>query len=204
MAQSIEQTIAGGDFQIGAIQDVKSRIAPITRDGKVVLITLSATPTLTTPFSPWPSYDGGERCSIDLRITPELSKLAEWIDECIQRQVTANPATWYSKVPKALDSLYNSCRRTASKETYSDTMRTKCSRRAKSASFRAWDLEKQVQLSVDQLKNEVDWPNSEMAIQVQLSGVYLQAATGYGPVLSVKSVGLRTASAECPFEYIEA
>ena len=82
-------------------------------------------------------------------------------------------------------------------------MRTKCSLRAKSASFRAWDLEKQVQLSVDQLKNEVDWPNSEMAIQIQLSGVYFQAATGYGPVLSVKSVGLRTASAECPFEYIE-
>ncbi len=105
MAQSIEQAIAGGDFQIGAIQDAKSRIAPITRDGKPVLITLSAKPTLTTPFSPWPSYDGGERCSIDLRITPELANLAEWIDECIQRQVVGSPATWYSKVPRTLDSL---------------------------------------------------------------------------------------------------
>ena len=54
----------------------------------------------------------------------------------------------------------------------------------------------------DQLKNEVDWPNSEMAIQVQLSGMYVQA-TGFGPVISVKSIGLRTASAECPFEYLD-
>ena len=101
MAQSAEQTIAGGDFQIGAIQDAKSRIAPITRDGKPVLITLSAKPTLTTPFSPWPpSNEESDRCSIDIRITPELAKLAEWIDECIQRQVQASPSTWYSKVPK--------------------------------------------------------------------------------------------------------
>ena len=100
MAQSIDQAIAGGDFQIGAIQDAKSRIAPITRDGKPVLTTLSAKPELTTPLSPWPSYDGGERCSLDLRLTPELTKLAEWIDECILKQVQANPATWYNnKVP---------------------------------------------------------------------------------------------------------
>ena len=200
MAQSIEQAIVGGDFQIGAILDPKSRIAPITRSGKPVLITLSAKPKLTTPFSPWPSYDGGERCSIDLRMTPELAKLAEWIDECIQRQVKENPATWFSKVPKA--QLYNSCHRTASKEAYSDTFRTKCSLREKSASFKAWDLEKQVQLTVDQLKNEVDWPNSEMAIQVQLSGMHVQS-TGFGPVISVKSMGLRTASTESPFEYLE-
>ena len=43
-----------------------------------------------------------------------------------------------------------------------------------------------------------------MAVVVQLSGVYFQEATGYGPVLNVKQVGLRTASAECPFEFIEA
>jgi hypothetical protein len=203
MAQRIEQLIAGGDFHIGAIQDAKSRIAPVTRDGKPVLITLSATPELTTPFSPWPSFDGGERCSLDLRITPELETLSEWIDECVQRQVAASPATWYSKVPKNLTDLYNSCRRTASKEGLSDTFRAKASLREKSASFKAWDLEKQVQLTVDQLKNEVDWPGSAMAVVVQLSGVYFQAATGYGPVLNAKQVGLRTASAECPFEFLQ-
>ena len=32
--------------------------------------------------------------------------------------------------------------------------------------------------------------------------VYFQAS-GYGPVLNLKSVGLRTASAECPFEFLE-
>ena len=185
MAQTIEQLIAGGDFQIGAIQDAKSRIAPVTRDGKPVLITLSATPGLTTPFSPWPSFDGGERCSLDLRMTPELEKLSVWIDECVQRQVITSPATWYSKVPKNVMDLYNSCRRAANKEGFSDTFRTKCSLREKTASFKAWDLEKQAQLTVPQLKHEVDWPNSAMAIQAQLSGVYFQAATGYGPVLSV-------------------
>ena len=198
---TIDTLIAGGDFQIGAL-DSKSRIAPVSRDGKPVLITLSSKPTLTTPFSPWPAYDGGERCSIDFRLTPDLEKLASWIDEVVQRQVQANPTTWYSKVPKNIESLYNSCRRTASKEGYTDTFRTKCSMREKSASFKAWDLEKQTQLTVDQLKQEVDWPNSEMAVCVQLSGVYFQAATGYGPVLSVKQVGRRTASAECPFEWM--
>ena len=99
MAQTIEQLIAGGDITIGAL-DSKSRIAPVTRNGKPILITLSATPTLTTPFSPWPSFDGGERCSLDLRITPELEKLAAWIDETVQAQVTVSPQTWYSKVPK--------------------------------------------------------------------------------------------------------
>ena len=49
MAQSIDQFIAGGDFQIGAL-DSKSRIAPVTRDGKPILINLSAKPELTTPF----------------------------------------------------------------------------------------------------------------------------------------------------------
>ena len=201
MAQTIDQFIAGGDFQIGVL-DSKSRIAPITRDGKPVLITLAATPELTTPFSPWPAYDGGDRCSIDFRSTPDLERLAAHIDAVVQEHVTLTPCAWYSKIPKNLENLYNSCRRTASKEGYTDTFRTTCSLREKSASFKAWDLEKQAQLSVDQLKSEVDWPNSAMAVVVQLSGVYFQAATGYGPVLSVKQVGLRTASAECPFEWM--
>ena len=41
-----------------------------------------------------------------------------------------------------------------------------------------------------------------MAVVAQLSGVYFQAC-GYGPVLNMKSVGLRTASAECPFAFLE-
>ena len=180
MAQTIEQFIASGDIEIGAL-DSKSRIAPVTQNGKPVLLTLSASPELSTPFSPWPSYDGGERCSIDLRMTPQLGDLADHLDEMVQRVVGANPTTWFSKPPKNLD--------------------TKCSLRDKGASFKAWDLERREQLTVDQLKSEVDWPNSCMAIVAQLSGVYFQAS-GYGPVLNLKSVGLRTASAECPFEWM--
>ena len=201
MARTIEQFIASGDIEIGAL-DSKSRIAPVTQNGKPVLLTLSASPELTTPFSPWPSYDGGERCSVDLRMTPQLGDLADHLDEMVQRIVGANPTTWFSKPPKNLDTLYNSARRPASKEGYADTFRTKCSLRDKSASFKAWDLERREQLSVDQLKAEVDWPNSCMAVVAQLSGVYFQAS-GYGPVLNLKSVGLRTASAECPFEFLE-
>ena len=121
----------------------------------------------------------------------------------MQAQVTVSPQTWYSKVPKNIDSLYNSCRRAASKEGYSDTFRTKLSLRERSASCKAWDLEKGAQMSVDELK-QLDWPNTAIAAQVALSGVYFQAATGYGPVLNVKSLGLRTASTECPFEFLEA
>ena len=201
MAQTIEHFIANGDIEIGAL-DSKSRVAPVTQNGKPVILTLSATPELSTPFSPWPSYDGGERCSVDLRLTPQLSKLADHLGAMIPKVVGANPTQWFSKTPKNLDALYTSARRPASKEGYSDTFRTKCSLREKSASFKAWDLERREQLSVDQLKAEVDWPNSCMAVVAQLSGVYFQAS-GYGPVLNLKSVGLRTASAECPFEFLE-
>ena len=99
MAQTIDQFIASGDFQIGTV-DPKSRIAPITQNGRSVLITLAKTPTLTSPFSPWPSYDGGERTNLDLRITPELEKLAEHIDDVIQKTVSKDPSQYYTKVPK--------------------------------------------------------------------------------------------------------
>ncbi len=55
---------------------------------------------------------------------------------------------------------------------------------------------------MSQLKEEADWPNSALAVVAQLSGVYFQAS-GYGAVLSLKSVGLEAASAECPFEFQE-
>ena len=73
---SIKGFIAAGDFTISTI-DSKSRIAPVTQNGKPVLICLSATPELQTPFSPGPSDDGGERTSLDLICTPELERLAE-------------------------------------------------------------------------------------------------------------------------------
>ena len=121
---TIDNFIAEGNFEIGTL-DSKSRIAPITRNDKPVLITLSKEATLRTPFSPWPSYDGGERTSLDLVLTPELGKLADAIDKIIKTTVEADPTKWYSKLPKNL--VHNSCRRTASKENYSDTFRVKCS-----------------------------------------------------------------------------
>ena len=93
MAQTIEEFIAGGDFQIGA-RDPKSRIAPVTRNGKPILLCLSAKPELTTPFPVWPSYNGGERISVDFRLTPDLERLAEHIDSVVQKQVAANPGQW--------------------------------------------------------------------------------------------------------------
>ena len=89
-------------------------------------------------------------------MTPQLGDLADHLDEMVQRIVGANPTTWFSKPPKNLDTLYNSARRPASKEGYSDTFRTKCSLRDKSASFKAWDLEARSQITVDALKSEVE------------------------------------------------
>ena len=201
---SINDFIASGDFTIGTL-DSKSRIAPISKNGKPVTIMLSATPELQTPFSPWPSYDGGERTSLDLVCTPELSRPAGHIDAVVKKQVHEDPSKWWSKVPKNLEDMHISARRPASKAGYQDTFRTKCSFREKSASFKAWDLESKhavgAVLSVDELKN-LDWVNSRMAMTVQLSGVYFQAS-GYGAVLNIKSVGLRAASAECPFALVD-
>ena len=89
---SIDEFIASGDFTIGTL-DSKSRIAPITMSGKPVTIMLSSTPDLRTPFSPWPSYDGGERTSLDLVCTPELSRLADHIDSVIEKQVMKKHCT---------------------------------------------------------------------------------------------------------------
>ena len=200
MAQTIDEFIASGDFQIGQV-DPKTKIAPITKNGRSVLITLAKTPTLTSPVSPWPSYDGGERTNLDLSITPDLERLAAHIDEVIQQTVGTNPGQFYTKLPKNVESLFNSIRRPANKEGFCDLLRTKCSLREKSASFRAFDLEAKKQLSVDELK-QLDWVNSEMAIVARLSGVYFQP-TGFGAVISLQTVGLKTASAECPFDFIE-
>ena len=200
MAQTINEFISSGDFEIGTV-DAKSRIAPITQNGRSILITLAKTPTLTTPFSPWPSYDGGERTNVDLRVTPDLEKLAGHIDAVVQKIVSRNPSQYYTKVPKNLESIFNSIQRPANKEGYCDLFRTKCSFRQKSASFRAFDLEAKKQLTVDELKS-LDWPNSEMAVVARLSGVYFQPS-GFGAVMSLQTVGLKTASAECPFDFIE-
>ena len=200
MAQTIDQFIASGDFQIGTV-DPKSRIAPVTQNGRPVLITLAKTPELTTPFFPWPSYDGGERTNLDFRITPELEKLAAHIDGVIQQTVGENPQQYYTKLPKHVESLFNSIQRPANKEGFSVLFRTKCSFRQKSASFRAFDLEAKKQLTIDELKS-LDWPNSQMAVVAKLSGVYFQPS-GFGAVMSLQTVGLTTASAECPFDFIE-
>ena len=120
MAHTIQEFLSSGDFTIGSV-DSKTRIAPVTRDGKPIFITLAKTPTLTTPFSPWPSYDGNERTSLDLRCEDDsdLAKLAERIDEIVQKQVLADPTKFYSKPPKKLQDQYNSLHRPPNKEGYS-------------------------------------------------------------------------------------
>ena len=199
MAHTIQEFLSLGDFTIGSV-DSKTRIAPVTREGRPIFITLAKTPTLTTPFNCWPSFDGGERTSLDLRCEDdsELAKLAAHIDKIIMKQVLADPTKFYTKPPKNLQDQYNSLHRPPSKEGLSGTFRTKCSFRAKSASFRAWDLAQGTQLTVGQLK-ELDWPASEMAIVAKLSGVYFQAS-GFGAVMNLQTVGLRAGSTECPFE----
>ena len=78
MAQSIEEFLKAGEGRTIGTVGPKTKIAPVvTREGKPIYITLAKTPTLTTAWLRWPSYDGGERTSLDLRITGELEQLAE-------------------------------------------------------------------------------------------------------------------------------
>ena len=91
--------------------------------------------------------------------------------------------------------------RQPTKSSYQPTLRTKYFLREKSASFKAWDLERHETLDVGALK-QLDGPNCRMAVVVQLSGLYFQAS-GSGAVINLKQVGLRTASAECPYEWTE-
>ena len=201
MAQTIQEFIQSGEhLEIGTV-DPKTKIAPLTRDGKPIYITLAKSPTLGTPFSPYPSYDGGERTSLDLRTPPELEQVAEYIDEIIQRQVLADPQKFYARPPKSLADNYNSLHRPPSKAGYTGTFRTKCSFREKSASFRAFDLEARKTLTVNELKS-LDWTSAELAIVARLSGVYFQAS-GFGPIMNLQTVGIRASSSECPFDFIE-
>ena len=109
MAQTIQEFIqSGDDLQIGTA-DPKTKIAPLTRNGKPIYITLAKTPTLSTPFSPWPSYDNGERTSLDLRTTPELEQLAEHIDELIQKQVLADRRNFMRGHPRAWPTTTTRC-----------------------------------------------------------------------------------------------
>ena len=124
MAQNIDGFFAKGDFQLGAL-DTKTRIAPITQDGKPVLIKLSTNPELQTPWNVWPSYDGGPRCSCELLLTPALQRLGEHIDDAVLRAVRANAGTFFSKQPKSLDDLHNSIIRAPSKGSYQPTLRPK-------------------------------------------------------------------------------
>ena len=176
----------------------KARIAPLSVKGKAVKLILSQTPTLKTPWQV-SSYDGGDRCSLDLVLDDSLEKVCDKIDQAVLAAVSASPERFFKNPPKDVESWYRPIKKAPSKEGYASTMRTKLTLpqdSAKKCSFRAWDEQKQP-LSTEQL-TEVDWPRASLGVMVRIVGVYFQAQS-FGPMLEVENLLIKAEDTSCPF-----
>ena len=89
-------------------QKGKARIANIADGkGKPIKIVLAKDCSLRTPWSV-SSFDGGERCSLDIIMNAELEEVVTKIDDAVYKWVTANPSRYFKTPPKDLDSWYKS------------------------------------------------------------------------------------------------
>ena len=178
-------------------QKGKARIANIADGkGKPIKTVLSKECTLRTPWSV-SSFDGGDRCSLDIIMNAELEEVVSKIDDAVYKWIAANPNRYFKTPPKDFDSWYKSPRKALTKEGYANTLRTKCTIGEEKASFKCWDADKK-QLTISEIRG-IDWPSSTFACQVALKGVYFQSNT-FGPMLEVTNVMIRPEDASCPFE----
>ena len=174
----------------------KSRIANLSgKGGKPIRVLLAKGCTLRTPFQ-CKSFDGtSDRCSLDLCMTDELSKFADFIDTAVLALVKESPAAYFKKPPADVASIYQSVRRTASKPEYSDTLRTKITLGAK-PSCKIWGPDKNLLTCED--VGELDWPSSRLAVGVQISGVWFLAASS-GAMINVCQLMVQPGDVSCPF-----
>ena len=188
--------IAVGDI----CQKGKTRIANITDDkGKPIKIVLSKDCVLRTPWNV-SSYDGSTRCSLDIMINGDLRNLVDKIDTDVFTWISKDSNRYFKTPPKDLASWYKSLRKEASKEGYSDTLRTKCTISEDKASFKCWDEERR-QMSVSEIR-KINWPQTTFACEVALKGVYFQS-NSFGVMLEVTNVMIRPEDESCPFEETE-
>ena len=106
-----------GTLSVGEIsQKGKARIAPILdAKGKPIKLILSKEPVLRTSW-PVSSFDGGERCSLDIVLTPELQRLGDKIDGEVRGFIEKNTERYFKTPPK--EDWYKSIEKEPSKEGY--------------------------------------------------------------------------------------
>ena len=184
-----------GALSVGGIsQKGKARIAPIyDARGKAVKLILSKEPVLRTPWQV-SSFDGGERCSLDICLTPELDNLCTKIDSEVRGFIEINPDRYFKNPPK--EDWYKSLKKESSKEGYDGTLRTKVTIKEDKCSFKCWDEDRKL-MSFEQVK-AIQWPTTSFACQVSLKGVYFQS-NSYGPMLEVDMLMVKPEDQVCPF-----
>ena len=117
-------------------QKGKARIANIADGkGKPIKIVLSKECSLKTPWSV-SSFDGGDRCSLDIIMNSELEQVVAKIDDTVYKWIAANPNRYFKTPPKDFDSWYKSPRKESAKEGYANTLRPKCTINEEKASFK--------------------------------------------------------------------
>ena len=102
--------------------------------------------------------------------------------------------------PKDISYWYKSIKKEASKDGYSDTLRTKCTITEQRASFTCWDGDRRAMSTSGIKKN--NWPQSPFACEVALKRVYFQS-NRFGPMLEVTNVMMMAEGESCPFEDID-
>ena len=184
-----------GTLSIGDIsQKGKARIAPINDSkGKPIKLILSKEAVLRTPWQV-SSFDGGDRCSLDIILTEELEALCAKLDDSVRGCIEKDPDRYFRTPPK--EDWYKPFKKEASKEGYASTMRTKLTISEEGCSFKCWDDKKQP-MTLEQVKS-IHWPSTTFACAVTLKGVYFQS-NNYGPLLEVTMLMARPEDAECPF-----
>ena len=181
-------------------QKGKTRIANISdQKGKPIKIVLSKECTLRTPWNV-SAYDGGSRCSLDIMMNEKLHNLVNKIDSDVFNAICKESNRYFKTPPKDLGSWYKSLRKEASKEGYTDTLRTKCTISEDRASFKCWDEDRRP-MSISDIR-KINWPQSTFACEVALKGVYFQS-NSFGVMLEVTNLMVKTEDESCPFEETE-
>ncbi|MDA8583821.1 hypothetical protein N9L68_06290 [bacterium] len=192
-------------------QNTKITLSDICQKGKTIIaniadekgrptnIVLSKDCTLNTPWHV-SSYDGGSRCSFDIVMTEVMQTMVTNIDKEVLDWTSNDTARYFKSPPKDIPSWYKSVNKEASKEGYSDTLRTTCTIIGEMASFKCWYGDRSA-ISTGDIKN-INWPPSTFACEVALKGVYFQA-NSFGPMLEVTDVMITPEDQSCPFDEID-
>mgnify|MGYP003323837295 CR=1 FL=1 len=181
------------------VQKGKTRLANISDNkGNPIKIVLAKDCSLRTPWNV-SSFDGGARCTLDIIMNDQLEKLVNKVDDAVLAWVKANPERYFKNPPKDLTEWYKSLRKEAAKEGYANTLRCKCTMGENKASFKCWDADRNL-MTYDEIRN-IDWPESVLACEVALRGVYFQSNT-FGPMLEVVSAMVKKEDDACPFEEV--